>query len=278
MSDQPMPPPPAGQYPDQFGQQPTGQPYPAAPQGPPPGKTRNTVGLIALIAAIVGFIFACIPGALILGWILLPIGFILGIVGLFMSNQPKGTSIGAIVVAVIGTIVAAIVFVAVVADAVDEAFNGDGDFTVSGEQSGGDDGVGTQANPAALGAPITSGDWEVTVNEFTADATSTVLAANPFNDEPAAGEQYAVVNLTVTYLGEGSSYANEVSAAFVSDSGTVARSYDNPVVAPTPALDGELYNGGSATGNIVLQIPDDGAGLLRLNIGTFGNEVFVATN
>ena len=38
----------------------------------------------AMIVAIVGFIFACIPGALIVGWILLPIAFVLSIVSLIV--------------------------------------------------------------------------------------------------------------------------------------------------------------------------------------------------
>ncbi len=73
-------------------------PNPAAPapqQLPPPlppsdaaapasGKT-NIVALVAMIVAIVGFIFACIPGALIVGWILLPIAFVLSIVSLFLG-------------------------------------------------------------------------------------------------------------------------------------------------------------------------------------------------
>lgn len=39
-----------------------------------------------MIIAIVGFIFACIPGALIVGWLLLPIAFILGIVAVFLKG------------------------------------------------------------------------------------------------------------------------------------------------------------------------------------------------
>jgi hypothetical protein len=51
-------------------------PSPAGPQGP--AKRNNTIGLIGLIASIIGFVFACVPGALIIGWVLLPIAFVLG--------------------------------------------------------------------------------------------------------------------------------------------------------------------------------------------------------
>ena len=71
------------------------QQYPAQDQVPAPmqqapapvKKGRNTVGIVALVMAIIGFIFACVPGALIVGWILLPISFIVGLVGLFRKGE-----------------------------------------------------------------------------------------------------------------------------------------------------------------------------------------------
>lgn len=54
-----------------------------------PKKQKNTLGLVALIVAVVGFIFACIPGALIIGWVLLPIAFILAIVALVLKGKSK---------------------------------------------------------------------------------------------------------------------------------------------------------------------------------------------
>src|SRR5690606_41361728 len=69
-----------------------------APQLPPPvppvsgtaaSKKHNVPALIAMIVAIVGFLFACIPGALIVGWILLPIAFVLSIVSLFLKGDRK---------------------------------------------------------------------------------------------------------------------------------------------------------------------------------------------
>ena len=71
------------------------QQYPPQDQVPTPmqqapapvKKGRNTVGIVALVMAIIGFIFACVPGALIVGWILLPISFIVGLVGLFRKGE-----------------------------------------------------------------------------------------------------------------------------------------------------------------------------------------------
>ena len=112
----------------QYGNTP-GSPYggPPAPQpfGPyPPIKRKNTIGLIALVISVIGLIFSCIKGALIVGWVLLPIAFILGIVALVQSGKSKGTGIAAVIISVVGSIVGAAVFATVVTDSVHEAFNG----------------------------------------------------------------------------------------------------------------------------------------------------------
>ena len=255
--------------------------------GGEPVKKRNTVGIIALVVAVLGAIMSVVPGAAIVGWILLPFGFILGVVGLFMSGRAKGTAIAAVIVSIVGTIMAMAFFVTVVGDAFDNAF--DENVTVARSDSGdsssfgseaaaGESGgaVGTRANPSAIGDTLRTEEWEVVVNSFTRNATDQVMAANMFNDPPPAGSQYALVNITATYVGDESGLADFISAAFVTDGGNVIRSYDHSAVTPEP-LEGELYTGASATGNIDLAIPEGESGLLRLDLGTFGGgEVFVA--
>ncbi|MBB1021154.1 DUF4352 domain-containing protein [Dietzia sp. E1] len=250
-------------------------------------KKRNTVGIVALVVAVLGTIMSVVPGAAIIGWILLPFGFILGLVGLFMSGKPKGTSIAAVIVSIVGTIVAMAFFVTVVGDAFDEAFDDEVSVSQSEPGSSGsgaapdasdtdsDDSPGTRGNPSAIGDVLSSDDWEVVVNSFTRNATDQVMAANMFNDPPPPGSQYALVNLTATYIGDESGHADFLSAAFVTDTGNVIRDYDHSAVTPDP-LEGELYTGASATGNIDLAIPEGESGLLRLELGAFGGEVFVA--
>ncbi len=265
----------------------SGPPYGSLPSLEEEPKRRNTVGMVALIVAVLGTIMSVVPGAAIVGWILLPFGFILGLVGLFMSGKPKGTSISAVIVSIVGTIVAMAFFVTVVGDAFDEAF--DDEVTVSQPGSGSsgagavadssdadsDDSTGSRTNPSAIGDVLSSDEWEVVVNSFTRNATDQVMAANMFNDPPPPGSQYALVNLTATYIGDESGHADFLSAAFVTDAGNVIRDYDHSAVTPDP-LEGELYTGASATGNIDLAIPEGESGLLRLELGTFGGEVFVA--
>lgn len=97
------------------------QPTVTAVAEPAPKKPRNILGIVALAVSAVGFIFACIPGALILGWVLLPIGFILGIVALFQKDKPKWQGLTAIIVSVVGTIVGVVVFISLAAGAVNDA-------------------------------------------------------------------------------------------------------------------------------------------------------------
>lgn len=92
-------------------------PQQAPAQEATPGKVKpHVLGIIALVAAILGFIFACVPGALIIGWILLPIAFILSLVALFLKGR-KWPAIVGLILAVVGTIVGFIVFFAVVMNA-----------------------------------------------------------------------------------------------------------------------------------------------------------------
>lgn len=269
-----------------------GASLPAAPvsgyAGPQPeAKERNVLGIVALVVAAVGFIFACIPGALIVGWVLLPIAFILAIVALFLRGKGKALALTALIVSIVGTVIGFIVFFAVVATSFDNAFGG-GSTQVKQSDSGGapstspdavkEAKVGTRENPAALGSEIVGKDFTVKINSVNLAATDLVMAANEFNEAPAAGNVYALVNATVTYTGADSGYASEAEISYVSADGKVYNSFDSIAVAPEPTLGlDELYKGASATGNIVIQIPAAGDGLVRVAPGIIADKVFVRT-
>ncbi|MDT0157626.1 hypothetical protein Q9R19_08330 [Microbacterium sp. ARD32] len=272
-------------------------PPPVPPVAPPPAapKKTNVVAMIAMIVAIVGFIFACIPGALIVGWILLPIAFVLSIVSLFLKGDRKWMGIVGLIVAVVGTIVGFIVFFAVVAtsfsNAVDEAF-GSGETTVTQPVDGAADAQeaadaeepaaadadaaqGTRENPYPLSSKISSDDWTVVVNSVNADGNAVVADANPFNDEAPAGSHYEIVNYTVTYTGDDKGLAAEVQVGLVTSAGNVVNSYDSLVVLKDGFGLDELYNGASATGSVAFAVPDGDQALIRVTPGMFADEVFV---
>ncbi|MFD5224170.1 hypothetical protein ACFWHT_00975 [Microbacterium sp. NPDC058342] len=267
-----------------------------APQLPPPAppvgapqvvKKTNVLAMVAMIVAIVGFLFACIPGALIVGWILLPIAFVLSIVSLFLKGDRKWMGIVGLVVSIVGTIVGLIVFFAVVATSFNDAF-GSGETTISqpveqggdAEQAADDEqpadaAQGTRENPYPLSSKISSDDWTVVVNSRNADGDAVVAKANQFNDKAPAGSHYEIVNYTVTYTGDESGLAAEVQLAAVTSAGNVVNSYDNVVVLTDGIGIDELYNGASATGSEAFLVPDGDAVLIRVRPGMLADEVFV---
>ncbi len=258
-----------------YGQSPYGQA--AAPEAP----QRNIVGIIALVCAVLGTIFACIPGAFVVGWILLPLSFVLGLVGVFLKGR-KWPAITAIVLSIIGTIVAALVFFFAVGKAIDDAFDSDvtvyqGDETnaAPGDTGGaaastggaplaqdtGGNGTGdTRENPLPIGSTVESKDWAVTLNGVDLNATEAVMAENYLNDEPAPGQTYALANVTITYKGSDPQGATPTEQmAFVFPDGTSVNSFDHTALAPD-AIDpiATLYEGGSITGNVEFLVPTAG--------------------
>ncbi len=142
---------------------PFGSAVAAAPIGTPSAAPRkpHVLGIIALAVAVAGFIFACIPGALIVGWVLLPIAFILSIVALFLKGL-KWPAIVGLILSIIGTIVGFVVFFAVVATAAHDAF---GD---SGSAPAPTSATSTAPKPAeSAAAPTADGKYAVTIDSAT---------------------------------------------------------------------------------------------------------------
>ncbi|MFJ2553176.1 DUF2510 domain-containing protein [Microbacterium sp. NPDC087591] len=94
-----------GAYPGAY----VGGAYPDAhpafsPQQTPP-RQMSVLGLIGLVAAVVGVVLACIPPLALIGWVVLGLAFIACIVSLFLP-QAKWPGITGIGVSVLGAIVA----------------------------------------------------------------------------------------------------------------------------------------------------------------------------
>ncbi|UYO96040.1 DUF2510 domain-containing protein [Microbacterium sp. M28] len=249
------------------------------------GKPKpHVIGWIALGVAALGFLLACIPATVILGLILLPIGLILSIVAFFLKGA-KWPAITGLILAVVGGIIGSIVLVGTLIAAGVQAIDEMSDTTVSEspqddadeDADAGSGEVGSRENPAALGSTISGDEYDVVVNTVTLDATEDILAANPYNEAPAEGTTYALINATVTYKGEDSGYAAMVMFDYVTADGEVVSSTDALVLPPEPALAlQEIYTDASATGNVVLQVPVGDDGLLRVTPGILSDEVFVA--
>ncbi|WP_260980405.1 hypothetical protein [Microbacterium paludicola] len=279
-----VPSPPAAPSPGQLP-----PPIPPADVSASAPKKTNVLALVAMIVAIVGFIFACVPGALIVGWILLPIAFVLSIVSLFLKGDRKWMGVVGLVVSIVGTIVGFVVFFAVIANAASEAFGeiGSGETTVT--QPADEDAApaaeeeepadaaeqGTRETPYPLGSEISSDDWTVMVNSHAVDGAAAVADGFEFNEPAPAGSHYEIVNYTLTYTGDESGLSPEVGVAVVTSAGNVVNSYDNIVILSDDFGADELYNGASATGSQAFLVPDGETVLIRVRPGVLADEVFV---
>lgn len=134
--------------------------------------------------------------------------------------------------------------------------------------------AGTRDDPLPLGETVASDDWAVTINSVTPHADDLVAAENQFNDPAPEGHSYALVGAEATYQGEESDMVMMgVEIAYVTDSGETINAWDSMAVAPDE-LDSaaELYNGGSASGNVALAVPEEGDGLIRVRLGFLDQE------
>ena len=257
----------------------------------PRRKHRNALGLVAFITSIIGFVFACMPGALIVGWILLPIAFVLSLVSLFMKGQTKGLGISGLVISVVGTVVGVIVAFGTFVLAVDDALSG-GEVSVSSPETQVSEPSaapveteaapveGSRETPFPIGSTVTQGDWAVTINSVNLDANGLLADENLFNEPPADGTTYIMVNVTAQYVGTNAEgEMPSVLLDYVTVDGNTIDGFDAFVVSPEEFDSvSTLYEGASTTGNRSFQVPADSAGdgVLALTPHVFGDKVFVA--
>lgn len=270
---------------------PSGPPVspPPAPQGP---QRLNVPGLISVIAAGLGFLLACIPLVMFVGWALLLTGFVLAIVSLFRRGEGKALGIAGLIVSVIGSIVGFFVLIASLTFAIggvfldqtttlfDEIEERQQQSDPSPAPLSGDAAEGFPQELLPLGSTVASEEWQVTVNGVGLGQTDAVMAASEFTDAPPPGYEYIVANITVTYTGdapEGQMPAF-VSMEYVTAAGEVT---DITFAALPDELDWitNLAPGGSATGDVVLLAPEGpaaAAGALMVRPGVLGDTAYVA--
>ncbi|MCJ1709913.1 DUF4190 domain-containing protein [Clavibacter michiganensis subsp. phaseoli] len=276
-------------------------PYGAAPpyvSGEPP-RPRGGKGLAiaALVVGIATFLGALIP---FLNYVMLVpavVAVVLGIVSLARRMDGKPLAVTGIVLGAVGfvlSVVLAVVytfaFVSSVTDAVESAGADSGFASPEPSDGFGDDDATAQPgtspdDPLPIGTPVTGEgidgpEWEVTLGTPTLDATAAVLAADPTNEAPAEGMQYAVVPVTATYLGSSTGDPlSELAVGFLAADGSQYSAADSFVQAPAPAFtdDADLLEPqGTATGNVVIEIPIDGAegGLWATAPGTIADAYY----
>jgi hypothetical protein len=268
-----------------------------APEAPPTAQLaakspRNGLGITALVLGLVALAGVAIPVLNNFSAFLAAVGLVIGIVAVIRRAGSRGLSLSGTIVSGIALLLS-LIFIAIYAagfNAVVEEVTGDGviveEPSTSGEEPATEPAaaeVGTRDNPAPLGSTISFGalgdtTYELTFGPATLNANEAIAAANQFNDPPAEGFQFALLPVTMTYLGTetGVPWA-DLTIQFVSAAGTTHTTSDSFAVGPDPSLFdvNEMYNGATATGNVVIMIPIEGAASGTWTVSSlFGDKYF----
>ena len=127
----------------------------------------------------------------------------------------------------------------------------------------------TRDSPLGVGDTGLVGDYEITVLSVTPNADDLVAAENEFNDPPAAGEQFFIARLSVTYTGsETGNPAFDLNYQSVGDSSASYTTFDNScgLVPDDEYTLTELFEGGSAEFNVCWAIDRDDADSLEMYV------------
>jgi hypothetical protein len=144
---------------------------------------------------------------------------------------------------------------------------------------------GTRENPYPLGTEATVGDWSVVVHSVDPDAWPQIREENMFNEAPAAGFQFAMFDVSVTFHGPGTGSAwLDLSWAIVGSRGNAFEEgleYSCGVLPDDLDNVGDLYAGATARGNVCFAVESDqfAGSTIRLQTGFLDdNEAFFATS
>lgn len=173
------------------------------------------------------------------------------------------------------------------ANIVDESGNGAAATPADEDGSGSDDAAaGTRQNPLDPGVAFSVADWTVQLGTTNTDAGEIVAAENQFNEPPAEGRQFVMVEVVVTYAGDGSGQPwIDLGFAFYGSGGNTFGSAfstdDDCGVIPDDMFEiGEMFPDASATGNVCASVPTDqvdgGAWIVEDTFSLDSDRTFVA--
>lgn len=153
-----------------FNQNPYNNGAPYGPDGNGGKRANNVLGLIALACSVLGLILGCIPFVVILGWILLFAGFVMGIIALVQKNKSKWAGITAIIVSVLGTILSMIIVFVVAVTTLAESADGEYSSSPASSSASAADSSGEQGSDTGkIGDTYTWDDGvALTISEPTA--------------------------------------------------------------------------------------------------------------
>lgn len=121
-------------------------------------------------------------------------------------------------------------------------------------------GKGAEDNPIPAGELVKFDDFDVALGEYIFPASNRVEQMNMFNEDPAAGTEYALLNITLTCKKSGSDVCrgNQLNIRLVDTEG---EEWGEPTfLTLDPDLDAlEAIGGSSMTGWVAFEFPAQGA-------------------
>ena len=119
--------------------------------------------------------------------------------------------------------------------------------------------TGDRAHPYPVHKSVvipSSDGWKLRVNKSVPNATQQVLDENMFNDKPAAGRQFFMINVKLTYVGKGSSSPYSGLTLKALGRSNVAYDYSDDCGVTPNELDDfkKVYSGGSISGNVCFSV------------------------
>ncbi|MDK8100498.1 hypothetical protein [Winkia neuii] len=268
--------------------------YPGAPaqnrQAPTSeGNSLNIVGLVGVGVAVLGLVLGFFKSTFIFGWILFFAAVILTVVSFFMRGKEKKSSGVATILSILLVILLSITSVRVLATALggmdkhssdydsdyssSDSYDFDEDESASPSEEPDPNRKGSRNNPYDFATEIKNKEWTVKVNSFEPNANEKVRDRVHYYKEPMRGQNYGLVNATLTYNGEDVGRPSSIKFAFVNTKGNTFSF--TPYVDKDPLLDEEMYKGASVTGDMYMSVPTEAKGLIRIQAGFTDEPVFM---
>ncbi|TXJ07026.1 MAG: hypothetical protein E6Q27_02510 [Aeromicrobium sp.] len=226
-------------------------------------RSPNPVGILGLVASLLGFALVCIPGTLTAGLMLLPIAFVLAFVSLFKTGKSVKAGVAALIASIFGTAIGFVILLFIAADAIKES-NSDSDVTaLTPDRQPPDKSAkkytarGSHKSPIPVGSSLKDNEWEITLHSVNLNANEAVAMANDFNDPPAAGNVFILANMTATYVGDDPDGSYPwIDVNFLTQKGATFSSTEGFVVGPDEFNSFDiLHKGESQTGNFLIEVP-----------------------
>lgn len=252
-------------------------PQQTTPQQPAPFQKTNTLAVVGLIAA----------------FVLAPVGAVLSFIALKQikktGEEGRGLALAGAIAGSVFTGLAVLYIIGMIILFVITLNTGGGSSSLTGNSNDSYSGFtpsdlpeSSREKPLPLNTPIQTKEWTVVVNSVDLNANEEIAAEDTFNEPAPEGKVFVLVNVTVTYNGnDPQGKAAPFQVEYVSKDGNTIGIYDNFTYVTYPDrfnIGQSLYEGASASGNLLLTLPEKDLteGVLAVSPDYISGKVFLS--